>query len=161
MEVSEKIFEEISEYIPEEHQEKVKEVLNKEAKSLLESFNPTAHLKKGVINILDVNTGRMPRIKAEQYMRSMAKSLKPALEDYTVFYCARADGMSDTSVSYIEKGKMAIVNINTGIMENDKALEFVKRNEEYCKDLKEKGYDFTFVPRGKDQPAVSVEIKDE
>ena len=150
-------MDEISEYIPEENQKKVKKLIKNE----FNTFIPSGFLKKDAVNIIDVNTGMMPRIPAEKYLRNVAKAMSKKTKGYEVFYVPRNAEMPATVVSQIDKGKLGVINIYTGNMSLQDAEKHLGKHRELCKNLKDRGYDVLFAARAHETPATTIQEYDD
>lgn len=144
--IIEQLMERLGEIIPKEKLEEVETVVREE----LESFDPSCFLKKECINILDIYTGMMPRPKAEEYLRKVAKNFGDLnKEGYEIFFAPRCHDGPASNVAYAEKGKVNIIDVYTGMLKDDRAEDFIERVRRNCKPLEDKGYDLIFRPKSK------------
>lgn len=147
MELSDIIFKSIKHLVPEDKWEDVENIISKQ----MDNFKPSAYLKKDCINLLSINTGMMPRQKAEEYMHNIADKITKLLgeesKDYTIFYMANTAQGRGNTISHVEKGKLTIVDIDTGMLTKEKAEQHFHKSVKQFNEYKEKGYDLAFIKR--------------
>ena len=156
MSIEQEIKRKIDESEMEFTQEQKFELINIIDKTM-KDYVPVEHLKKDTINIVDIYTGMMPKTKAEEHVRKTANLdfVKKYEEDgYKMLFMPRGAFSEGSKVTYLEKGKLNIIELSLGRMPKPKAEKYLHDSNEHFKKIKEfEEYDVTFHGYYDDQSA--------
>lgn len=89
-----------------------------------------AHLDPSETYLISIDTGMMPKVKAENRMRETAGAIKEAFElngtsSPTIITTHKSPSMDSPTIFKLERGKSYVVFVSTGMMPYEKSLKYL------------------------------------
>jgi hypothetical protein len=114
----------------------------------MKEYVPIKHIKKDVINIIDIFTGMMPRQRADEHIKKISSSdlmNKFSADGYDMVYIGTPESSNGTKVNYLEKGKLNVIELSLGMMPKPRAEQYLNDMNDNFKKIKEfEDYNVTF-----------------